>query len=244
MRLFLFVCSLVLSSLCKVEAQQNLFNVPSSDITPKDKIFFQQQVNDFTNGFQLNSTFSYGLGSDFECGVNILGLTYDFNDGFLYSDSIVPYSPLICINAQKKIKINERLSFAAGTQIGFHNEHTLTSYIFLNTVYQFHNTHSKLISGIYYSSDGFFGSESRSFFEHGIAKNIGIQCGIEQQIIKDKLLFQADLITGKHTMGENVTGFAYFITPLWILSAGYQTPLFNSTSQKAIVLELTYSPEQ
>jgi hypothetical protein len=42
-------------------------------------------------------------------------------------------------------------------------------------------------------------------------------------------------------MGENVTGFAYFLTPLWIISAGYQTPLFNSSSQKALVVELTYS---
>ena len=244
MRSFFFLICFVFCSLFSVHAQQSLFNVPSSDITPEDKLFFQQQVNDYYNGFQLNTTFAYGLGSNLEFGVNILGLTYDYDQGFLNDDSVAPFSPLICINAQKKVIINDRVSFALGTQIGFHSIHSLASYIYCNSIYHAPETNTKLICGLYYSSDGFFGSESRNFIQEGSVKKIGIQCGIEQHIIKNTLLFQSDLITGKHSMGENVTGFAYFLTPLWIISAGYQTPLFNSSSQKALVVELTYSPEQ
>lgn len=237
------VVILLLLSICvPLKAQQNLFNVPSSDITPSKTLFFQQQINDFSNGFQSNTTFSYGLDNDFELGLNILGLTYDYDQGLLYADSVVPYSPLICINAQKKVEISHAFSVSLGTQIGFHNQHTLSSYVYLNSIYHNPDMHLKLIGGLYYSSDGFFGGEQRGFVSEEPLKNIGMQAGVEYHLINNTLLFQSDLITGKHSMGENVSGLAYFLTPTWILSAGYQLPLFSSTSQKAIVIELTYSP--
>ena len=74
-------------------------------------------------------------------------------------------------------------------------------------------------------------------------RSVGFQFGFEQHLLQDKLVFQSDLITGKHDLGENVTGLAYFLTEYWILSAGYQFPLFNSTSKDAVVIELTYAPD-
>ena len=47
-------------------AQQTIFSVPSSDITPKHKLLAQQQVD--INGQQLRSstTIDYGLGRNWE----------------------------------------------------------------------------------------------------------------------------------------------------------------------------------
>ncbi|MBY0436528.1 MAG: hypothetical protein K2U26_20735 [Cyclobacteriaceae bacterium] len=75
-RLFSRLSALVFVLLLATQAQgqQNLFNVPSSDITPKAKPFFQQQLNLSSGLVQFNSTFSYGLGRGAEIGVNILGL--------------------------------------------------------------------------------------------------------------------------------------------------------------------------
>lgn len=56
-------------------AQQNFINVPSSEATIKNKVFFQQQLN-FNELIQSNSTLDFGLGKGFEVGANILGLNF------------------------------------------------------------------------------------------------------------------------------------------------------------------------
>lgn len=222
-------------------SQQNFFNVPSSDITPEGKLFFQQQCNDLASGLQFNTTFSYGFGSMWEAGINVLGIAKE-GKGIIINDSSVPYAPLFCFNVQKKFQLSEHVSLATGGQLGLNLLGTASSYLYANSVYHAESTKTKCIAGIYYTSDGFFGDEQRSFFTNGFLRNIGFQFGFEQHLVQDKLVFQSDLITGKHDLGESVTGLAYFLTEQWILSAGYQLPMFNSRSKEAIVLELTYSP--
>lgn len=56
--LSLFLCCSVVSY-----GQQNLFNIPSTDLTPKGKFFFQQQINSYS--YQ-----SYESKSHFVMGVN------------------------------------------------------------------------------------------------------------------------------------------------------------------------------
>ena len=58
-------------------AQQNYFNVPSSDITEKNKVFFQHQINISTDVIQNNTTFDFGLGNNYEIGINIIGLNFE-----------------------------------------------------------------------------------------------------------------------------------------------------------------------
>ncbi|NBO72700.1 MAG: hypothetical protein EBU66_13440 [Bacteroidetes bacterium] len=237
MALFLFFSGL---SICF--SQQNFFNVPSSDITPEGGLFFQQQCNFLSSSLQFNTTFSYGLGNSLEAGINILGLTKEEN-GFVINDSSVPYAPLFCFNAQKKFQLSEYASLSTGGQLGLNMLGSASTYLYANSIYHVVSTKTKCIVGIYYTSDGFFGDEQRSLFTNGILRYVGFQFGFEQHLLHDKLVFQSDLITGKHDLGENVTGLAYFLTERWILSAGYQLPLFNSTSKDAVVIELTYAPD-
>ena len=53
-----------------IRAQQNLFNVPSGTITRKDEVFLQEQMNLGRFG-ESNTTIDYGLGNDWEAGLNI-----------------------------------------------------------------------------------------------------------------------------------------------------------------------------
>src|ERR1700761_2259238 len=84
-------------------AQQNLFNVPSSDITDTGKVFFQQQFN--VNGFTTsNTTITFGFKHQFECGINLFGVSYDNKKGgFLKNDADLasPLGPTVLVNAQK-----------------------------------------------------------------------------------------------------------------------------------------------
>ncbi len=95
--LFLWVISF------KVCAQQNLFNVPSSEITIKKGVFFQQQLN-ISQIIQSNTNFCYGLGRNFEIGFNVVGLqSKDFFRNIIVNDSLddEPLAPLGLLTMQK-----------------------------------------------------------------------------------------------------------------------------------------------
>lgn len=234
--------------------QQNFFNVPSSDITPKKKLFFQQQANLTTQTVQFNTTFSYGLGKNTEIGINFLGFTAGkdfFKKGFETSGDVenTPLFPFVMVNFAKAFPITESFKLAAGTQFGVDiskkiDEINTGGYVYLNAVKYIEKTHTKLVLGLYGATDDFVGTESRNFLNKNVAlSEVGIQSGIEQNIWDERLVFQADFISGKHNIGETVVGFAYYLTPKWVLSSGYQIPNKNSLSSKSIVFELTFSPK-
>lgn len=222
--------------------QQNFFNVPSSDITPASKIFVQQQLNFIPNGVQSGTTFCYGLGKNTEIGFNVLGINYDYQQKFVANHSEQPYNPFFTLNAQKSFQLHEDFKLGLGAQAGFTQIGQAGAYLYGNSVYINEHTHTKWVSGLYYSTDNYFGPESRNFIEGGALKSIGLQLGVEQNIWAERLLFQADFISGRHSLGEVVIGGAYYVSKHWVLSAGIQIPTFNSQSQPASVFELTFVP--
>jgi hypothetical protein len=61
-KILLIVCLLSTLITTHTLAQQNLFNIPSGDITPQNKIFFQQQINiNSISKYAAKSHFVYGL---------------------------------------------------------------------------------------------------------------------------------------------------------------------------------------
>ncbi|MCM0606490.1 MAG: hypothetical protein KA715_10405 [Xanthomonadaceae bacterium] len=56
--------------------QQNLFNVPSSVLTEKQELFIQEQINNYSDLMGSNLTATYGIGKDYEVGLNFLGIDY------------------------------------------------------------------------------------------------------------------------------------------------------------------------
>lgn len=224
-------------------AQQNFFNVPSSDITQHKKSFFQQQINAVDGALQFNSTYNYGLGKGFEIGVNYLGFSVleDKNLTIPLNDAEEPYNPFLMLNAQKRWDLSEHIGMAVGAQFGATTTlHTQTGgYAFSNFTYAKEDIGLKLVGGLYAATNSLFGEGDRLF----LRSPVGFQAGIEQAIIKEKLVFQADFISGQHNLGELVLGGAYYLSKDWILSAGYQIPTMGSNSINAVVVEFTYNPK-
>src|SRR6188768_2677494 len=226
-------------------SQQNLFNVPSSDITLKNSIFFQQQFNLNNDVYQLNSTFCYGLGKNLEIGLNIIALNVNpkFQKPFFLThsnDTTPPVYPLWAFNIQKAFVLNKIFKLSAGAQMGISNGGHFGNYSYLNLVSILHQTNSKIITGLYYGNNNFLGTQDRIPLLPG--SPIGLQTGLEQTIVHEKLLFIVENISGRHVLGETTLGAAYYLNDQWVLSSGYQMANKESATANALVLELTYVP--
>ena len=71
---------------------------------------------------------------------------------------------------------------------------------------------------------------------------MGLQTGIERNLWKNRLILQADYISGKHSVSNSVIGLAYAINQRWIVSGGYQRNPYQHTN--AAIFELTYIPRK
>jgi len=236
---FLFMVGVSFDAL----SQQNLFNVPSSDITLKAHPFFQQQFN-FGNGMlQSNTTFSWGLGGEAEVGFNILGVS--FQSGQLLTNTYKknpPVYPFYTLNFQKAFTLNKTFKLAVGTQSGYSQGFHFGGYAYSNLVTVIPKIQSKLITGLYYGSDGFLGPGDRNPLFPSESDPIGFQIGLEQEVIKEKLVLLAEGISGKHAYGLIALGMAYHVTHHWVLSGGYQFSNQGSSSANSLVIEFTYIP--
>lgn len=231
---------LLLLMFLNINAQQNFFNVPSSDITKKNKVFFQQQINFLKDAFQSNSTFNYGIEKNLEIGFNMLGLSFykDQSNKYVYyvSKDDVPYFPFIMINAQKRFDCNENFGIGIGFQQGISfSNNRLGGYYYANGVYNNEEIGLKYVLGLYAGTTSFLGEGDRLF-----NNQIGIQTGIEKSIVKEKIVLQTDMISGNHAMGQFVIGGAFYISTKSIFSFGYQVPFINSLAEKAVVVEFSF----
>lgn len=226
-------------------SQQNLFNVPSSDITLKNKFFFQQQFNINKDLYQSNTTLCYGLGKNSEIGINIIGLNVNTRFRrplFLRNTDLnnPPVYPLYTINTQKAWVMSKLFKLALGTQTGFASQKDFGSFSYLNVVTIPVKWKSKIITGFYYATKSFLGAGTRNWVDTKLP--VGIQLGLEQTIIEEKLFFIAENISGRHSLGETTIGGAFYISGHWVLSAGYQFANPGSATLNVGVMELTYVP--
>ncbi|MDJ1502948.1 hypothetical protein [Xanthocytophaga agilis] len=231
-------------------AQQNFFNVPSSEITQKGKLLYQGQVNITSEETEINNTFSYGLGKDLEVGINIFEFTFDpkHHFHFEHNDTLPksPVYPLVLLNIQKAFELLPDFQLSIGTQNGLNPARHMhwVNYTYLNLAYEIPGLETRLVAGAYTFNKAFVGDWRGN--EETSADNkwgIGFQAGIQQPIIKEKLLFTADFLSHRHKLGESAWGLAYYITKSWVLSMGYQLPNPGSLSNKGLIFEITRVPE-
>jgi hypothetical protein len=235
--------SLLISSqllLCvSVFAQQNLFNVPSSEITAKKGVFFQQQFN-INQSFQSNTNLCFGLGHGFEIGTNIIGVQTDNRFSKIKINDTLddePLAPLAVFTFQKVFTLNHHLKVGIGSQIGTNiiehsqRNHILADFTYLNTLSSFFDEKLKVNAGIYYGDKGYVGEKSRT----------GYMLGFEAAL-NNKLHLVGDYIAGKSPISVGVIGFIYYVTPKIPLSFGWQIPNDKSKASQAFVFEFTYVP--
>ena len=206
--------------------QQNLFNVPSVEITQKDKVFFQQQFNIGANNGNSNTTVDYGLGNNLEIGINLFNMD-------LYPTGNTIINPYFLVNFQKAFEISNGYKLSVGTQTGitppfFHPDILLPSFSYFNNAFDL-GRWGKYYLGVYYANKAYVGPGS----------NVGLMTGLDFPILEGKVHFMADLITGNNDIGVAVIGVVYYFSSHLQLSLGAQIPSPGSANGYGMVFEIT-----
>ncbi len=221
----------------RVAAQQNLFNIPAGDVTPKNKFFFQQQTNIYhINYLEAKNHLVYGLGGGFEVGLNVVNLKMDFRqqaatitNGLDYR--VKPMSPLMQLTAQKFFFLNERFKTSIGTQIGtklarLSANPGLTHFTYNIWVYEPRH-HVKVVVGPYFTDRGTVGAGSRA----------GLLVGVEYPLAK-RLLLMGDFVSGNNASSVSVIGFNFLANKRVQLCLGALLPNPGTANKPGVVFEL------
>lgn len=219
-------------------AQQNLFNVPSGTVTRKDEVFLQEQMNLGRFG-ESNTTIDYGLGNDWEMGLNIFKVN-------LYPGNVNPLpgesnEDAFMFNLQKGFRPFETLIFEIGTQQGISANNGTQKVDYLNFTWsvarwapeesRFEGT---LVSGVYYGNTNYL----------GVGNEFGWMVGLEYPLWREDLSFVADFISGTNSASVAVIGGQWTISEKkgWQISLGAQLPSPSSGNDYGAVFELTKFP--
>lgn len=218
-------------------AQQTYFNVPSSDIVEKHKVAVQQQIN-FGESFRSATTFDYGLGREWEVGLNLYNLDYEPKERrFTRNDSTTehPYGPLLLLNTQKAFDITENLEVAVGAQGGLNltpnHQSKLVGYLYTHIAGSLHDEHYKWSLGAYTANPRYSGEGKRA----------GFQAGFDAGIFYQKFHLLGDWISGFHDLGQLVLGAEVYLGEHLPLAIGWQRT--NRDGSQAVVVQLTYTPQ-
>jgi hypothetical protein len=233
------ICWLViLLPITKVSAQLTVFNVSSSTITDKQKISVQQQF-EIQDEIESSTTLTYGLGKNWEVGLNLVNVDYNMKTKSLEtndSTTATPYAPLLLANAQKVFELNDVLSVGfgaiAGTNITSSHARKFVYYSYANLLATAGNQDQYQFAAGPYLSNHRYLSEGA---------NYGFQCAMDAAIWYKKLHVIGDWISGYHQKGRLTVGIEIFLTQRLPLSLGWQRS--NVDGSQGAVFQLTFVPQ-
>lgn len=232
--LSVLACTTLMAALARpLDAQQNLFNVPSADITPTETLFFQQQFN-INQSIQSNTTISYGVSPEFEVGLNVFSLDLLAERGTM--PTLDP--PLFLVNAQTGWSLGETSRMGLGTQLGptlpgRQSAEKLANFSYLIDVIPLPDDRGKLYAGAYYADRAYRG---------GRGDPLGFMLGFDIPIVKDHFCLVGDYLSGRSGMSVGVIGGMLQVSEHWQVSLGAQWPSPHSHNAYGGVFELTYIP--
>jgi hypothetical protein len=211
------------------QAQQNLFNVPSSDITEKNKVFFQEQINLVSLRGTSHTTFTYGLGNNFEIGVNL------FNAHFHPVGRNLE-NPSMLFNSQKGFNLGESHKISIGTQTGF----TMPWYTpaVRAATFSYINSAIDLKKFGKYYIGGYYANEAYA----GPGNSVGLMAGMEYELSRNKVHLIGDMLTGHNSISAAVLGAVLYLPGKWHISMGAQIPVPHNHHKNGygIVFQLTH----
>jgi hypothetical protein len=205
--IFLFI---VFISVSDAKAQQTIFNVPSTDVLDKGKIYGELDAAfKVDNGRDVRRFSSFvprvvfGVGGNVEVGLNVVGNIQPGND----STAIVPTVKWrFYQNAKKDVSI------VAGTNVFIpvrNRAYRLGSYSYVNASKTL-GEKTRLTAGGYVYSKNVVAAKARG----------GAQFGVEHTV-NPTFILAADYLTGKHANGYFTPGVFYKPTPKVIGYFGY-----------------------
>jgi hypothetical protein len=225
----------------KIKAQQNLFNIPSADITPKGKFFYQHQLNFYSvNELESKSHLVYGIGKGWDVGVNFVDLLVRFDQrhiiSFNDSSNRKPLYPLLMATLQKQFILKEnRLFINVGTQIGpnLSNELANKRIAFMNYALARWQPSKKgyIAIGPYHTNDVFVGGPPENHF--------GLMVGYEYRL-NDKWLLMGDFISGDHKKSQTVIGGGYNVSGKLQIFLGSLLAFPNTKLNNGMVIEINW----
>lgn len=207
-------------------AQQTIFNVPSPDVTPKNKNFIQHEsqfrAKDPDQFWNLTDYYARGIGHETEIDITQFNLSTPASNNISLGLGFKTSQLLPIENLQKyqpKIILGFMAPFSLqGNGVG----HWIYS---LASIY-FPQSGSRFSGGISSGSKQIFGQNAASF--------IG---SFEQKITQD-LSFISDWYSGNHTMGILASGFSYNLPQGFVFYGGYQIPNSKKVGRNSFVIEI------
>lgn len=236
MNSFSIIFCLFLGMLTNIHAQQNLFNIPSGDITERNKIFYQHQINLYQSKLESKGHFVYGLGKGWEIGLNLVGKGFFFTPDWraLYNDnpSKGALYPYLMLTTQKQFNLSDKLDLNLGAQGGYNLSKKLKNkeFAFFNYalgVFHFMKKKSRVVFGPYLTNRMFVGDGNR----------FGILAGYEIKIA-NRFYLMGDWISGNNDSGAGVFGAMYNVGRRTQLCAGLLVPNPDNPKPVGIVLEI------
>jgi hypothetical protein len=215
-------------------AQQNLFNIPSGDITPQGKLFYQHQLNVYSSKLESKGHFVYGLGGGWDAGVNVVGKGFYFTPEWqaLYNDKAEKGAtyPVIMGTVQKQFVVSPKLHINIGTQAGVNVSNRLANKEFNYFAYTIGSYHfmkgSRVVGGIYQTNRMFVGT----------GNTFGYLAGYELKLTK-RLYLMGDWVSGNNDGSVAVLGGMYNLSKRVQLCAGWLVPNPETPKPSGLVLE-------
>jgi hypothetical protein len=222
-------------------AQQNLFNIPSGDITPKNKFFYQHQLNFYSaNELESKSHVVFGIGKGWDAGVNFVDLPLRFGQGSVVSfnddSKRKPLYPLLMFTLQKQFLLKQdHLFLNVGTQTGINFSNELENKKFATMNYALvrwqPTKKGYLIAGPYHTNDTFVGGPP--------SNHIGFMFGYEYKL-NNKWLLMGDFISGDHKKSQTVIGGGYNVSGYLQVFLGALLAYPNQRLDNGIVCEINW----
>jgi hypothetical protein len=218
-----------------LQAQQNLFNAPSGDITHTKKFFYQHQLNLYSDQLESKAHFVYGLAKNWDVGVNLVGKGFYFSDSWRlkYNDSVGSGAlyPILMGTVQRAFHFSEKFQLNVGTQMGVNlstklKNKELCYFLYGLGVYHFAKG-SRAVMGVYSGNEMFLGE----------GQTTGIILGYELKLSK-RFYLMGDWLSGNNDGSVAVVGGMYNVSKRIQLCAGWQIPNPQTPKPMALVLEL------
>jgi len=217
-------------------AQQNLFNIPSGDITAKGKIFYQHQINLYQKELESKAHFVYGLGKGWDIGVNLVGKGVHFSPDWRISYNDNPSEgalyPFLMPTIQKQFNLSDNFDINLGTQVGVNLDRDLSDkelafFNYAMGVWYFMDKKSRIVGGMYHTNRMFVGQ----------GNDIGVLLGYEIKVAK-RVYLMGDWLSGSNDAAVGVIGAMYNAGKRVQLCIGALVPNPDTPKPYGIVLEL------